>query len=210
MSQKQDYSKLATDAQIAAASAALKSHTITVSVVDDRNAAKELALSLLPAKAQVMAMTSITLEETGIAEAISTSESLQSVHALLKTMNRETDGQRMQELGAAPEWSIGSVHAITEDGKIVIASNTGSQLPAYAYGSGHVIFVVGTQKIVPTMSQAMERLDEYVIPLESARARKAYGLPESFHTAANKLLIISSENIADRIHVIFVKEKLGY
>src|SRR5581483_9685420 len=106
--------------------------------------------------------------------------------------------------GAAPEWSLGSVHAVTEDGKVIIASNTGSQLPAYAYGSSHVIWVVGAQKIVTGLDDGMRRLREYILPKESVRLRKAYNLPDTAQSNISKLLIVNKEIAAGRITVILV------
>ena len=113
----------------------------------------------------------------------------------------------MKKTGAAPEYCIGSVHAVTQDGKVFIASNTGSQLPSYAYGSANVIWVVGTQKIVKDFDEANERIYKYTLPLESERARKAYGVPGS---AVNKMLIVNKEVAPGRITIIFVNEKLGF
>ena len=95
---------------------------------------------------------------------------------------------------------------VTEDGKVLIASNSGSQLPGYAYGSSHVIWVVGTQKIVNNIDDGMKRIDQYVLPLESERAHKAYGVPGSF---VSKLLIFNREN-PGRITMILVKQPLGF
>jgi len=112
----------------------------------------------------------------------------------------------MQKLGAAPEYAVGSVHAVTEDGKVIIASNTGSQLPAYAYGSAHVIWVVGTQKIVANLEQGLKRIYEYVLPLESERLKKVYGVESN----VSKLLIINKEIAPNRLTLILVKQKLGF
>jgi len=121
-------------------------------------------------------------------------------------MDRKTQGLEMQKLGAAPEWAVGSVHAVTEDGKVIIASASGSQLPSYAYGSSHVVWVVGSQKIVKDLDEGMKRVREYVLPLESERAMKAYGQPSSI----NKLLILNKEANPGRITMVIVKEKLGF
>lgn len=101
---------------------------------------------------------------------------------------------------------MGSVHAVTQDGHILIASNSGSQLPAYAYSAAHVIWVVGTQKIVKNIEEGMKRIYEYCLPLEDARAQKAYGVG----SAVNKLLIVNVEKVPGRITIILVKEKLGF
>ena len=122
-------------------------------------------------------------------------------------MNRKNQGREMQKLGAAPEWAIGSVHAVTENGEVLIASASGSQLPAYAYGSSNVIFVVGAQKIVKNVDEGIKRIYEYCLPLESERARIAYGVPGS---SVNKILIINKEFQEKRINLIFVNEVLGF
>ncbi len=114
----------------------------------------------------------------------------------------------MQKLGAAPEYVIGSVHTVTEDGHVlIIASASGSQLPAYVYAAEHVIWVVGTQKIVKNIEEGMKRIYKYVLPLESARAHKAYGVPGS---SVNKLLIVNKEPVPNRITIILVQQPLGF
>ena len=125
-----------------------------------------------------------------------------------KLMDKATPADRKRELGAAPEWTIGSVHALTTDGKLIIASNTGSQLPAYAYGAAHVIFVVSAQKIAKDLDEGMKRLYEHVLPLESERANKAYNITSG--SFISKLLIINREIQPGRITVIIVNEKLGF
>ncbi len=201
-----NWANLATEESIAKATAALTANGVEVITVADGAAAKAKVLELIPAGAEVMNMTSITLETTGIATAINESGRYDSVKAKLAKMDRATQGRQMQQLGAAPEWAIGSVHGVTEEGQIIVASATGSQLPAYAYGAAHVIWVVGTQKIVKDFEAGMERLREYVLPLESERAHKAYGVAGS---SINKLLVLNKEN-PGRLTMIFVKEVLGF
>lgn len=151
-------------------------------------------------------MTSVTLDAIGVTSEIMESGKYDAVKPKLMKLDRATQGKEMQKLGSAPEWSIGSVHALTQDGHALIASMTGSQIPGYAYGSSHVVWVVGAQKIVPSLKEAMQRLEEHVLPLESERARKAYGVPGS---SINKLLIVNKE-FPGRVTIIIVKEKLGY
>jgi L-lactate utilization protein LutC len=187
--------------------AALTAHGITAEVVATKDEAKVAVLKLIVKGSEVMTMSSETLSQTGIAPAINESPDYISVRAKLMEMNRETDGRQMQVLGAAPTVAVGSAQAVTAKGELVFASNTGSQLPAYAYGSDQVIIVVGAQKIVPTLDEAMKRVYEYVLPLESERAHKAYGVPGS---NVSKLLVVSKEIKPNRIHVVIVKEVLGF
>ena len=173
----------------------------------EKGEAKQKVLELIPKGAEIMTMTSVTLDALGIKEAIDNSEEYDAVRKKLATMNKATQSREMQKLGAAPDWAIGSVHAITENGQVVVASNTGSQLPAYVYASNHVIWVVGAQKIVENLDEAMKRLYEYTLPLESERARKAYNVPGS---NVSKMLVVSKEINAGRITVVIVNDVLGY
>ena len=112
----------------------------------------------------------------------------------------------MAKLGAAPDYVVASVHAITLDGHLLIASNTGSQISSEAYAAGKVIFVAGTQKIVKDIQEGIKRIYEYSYPLEDERAQKAYGI----HSGVNKILIINKEIMPERTTVILVKENLGF
>src|SRR3989344_2526777 len=118
-----DYSKQASKETIKKTIAALKENGITAEVVQTAQEAKEKALSMIPKGEEVMTMTSVTLEQTGIAAAINNSKDYKSVKEQLNKMNRETQSLEMQRLGAAPVWSVGSVHAVTENGQVMIASN---------------------------------------------------------------------------------------
>lgn len=185
---------------------ALRENGIEAFFVDNKQSASEKILNLIPKGAEIMNMTSVTLEIISTTKEINESGNYNSVRNKLNSMDRSTQGLEMQKMGAAPEWVIGSVHAVTQDGSVLIASNTGSQLPAYVYGSSHVIWVVGTQKIVKDTDEGIKRIYDYVLPLESERAKKAYGTGSN----VSKLLIINKEVKPDRITLIFVNEVLGF
>ncbi|HSX49203.1 MAG TPA: LUD domain-containing protein, partial [Candidatus Saccharimonadales bacterium] len=169
------WNKLATKKIVNTTIKNLKNNGIDGVVVKSGEDAKKKVLELIPEGSDVMTMTSETLKSIGIPEEIDKSGKFDSVREKLSKMDRSTQSGEMQKLGAAPKYTIGSVHAVTEDGQVIIASNTGSQLPAYVYGSEHVIWVVGIQKIVKNVEEGMKRIYDYVLPLESERAKKAYG-----------------------------------
>lgn len=201
------FDSLANEHRVQTTVEALSANGITAHVVNTAEEAKQLALTLIPEKAEVMTMSSVSVEQTGLTAILNDETKYNSVYATLKKMDRATQHSEMQQLGAAPDYMTGSVQAVTEDGKLIVASNSGSQLPAISYASSHVILIVGTQKIVKDLDEGLHRLNEYVLPLESERAKKAYGVPGSF---VSKLLIINRELVKGRITVILVHEKLGY
>lgn len=197
------FDKLASNSSIQKAVSSLKANGIEALVVENGSEAKKKVLELIPKGSEVMTMTSVTLDAIGVTQEIN-SENYDS--ARKKLMSAGSKGSEMKKLGAAPDYVVGSVHAVTEDGKILVASATGSQLPAYAYGSSRVIWVAGTQKIVKNMEEGIRRIHEYTFPLEDERARKVYGMG----SGVNKLLVVNKEFVPGRITLILVKEKLGF
>ena len=209
MSEQKDnkWSELADKESVDKTILALKANGFTAFYFDNESEAKKKIFEIIPKGAEVMDSTSVTLDTLGILNEINKSGNYDSVKNKLNLMDRKTQSGEMQKLGAAPDWIIGSAHAVTEDGKVVVASNTGSQLPAYSYASNHVILVVGTQKIVKNLDEANKRLYDYTLPLESERAKKAYGSSGSF---VSKLLIFNREVKPDRITIIFINKVLGF
>lgn len=169
---------------------ALKKNGIETFLVNNKDEAKAKVLELIPKGSEVMTMTSKTLETSGIADVLNNSGEFDSVRNKLKSMDRNTQNKQMKELGAAPNYAVGSVHAITKQGQVLIASASGSQLPAYVYGAEHVIWIAGAHKIVETLEDGIQRLYEHILPLESERVRQVYGMPKS---SVNKLLIYNQE-----------------
>ena len=198
------YSRLASDEQIERAAKALEAHGIHVLVAENGEDAKTKLFETIPAGAEVFTGLSTTLNTLGIPAEVD--EHYNSVRVKLATMNQKTQMREMVKLGATPEYIVGSVHAVTEDGTVVIASNTGSQLAGYAASATHVVWVVGTQKIVPNLDEAMKRIREYTLPLEDERLLQAYGMNSNI----SKQLIVHKEVTPGRTTMILVKENLGF
>lgn len=200
------YAALASETSLQATALRLTENGMTAHIVESAADARRLALELIPDGAEVFTATSQTLEEVGLPGAIEASTRLRSVRSILREMDMATHWDEMRVLGARPDVVVGSVHAVTEQGEVVIASASGSQLGPYASGAGKVIWVVGSQKIVPTLDDAMRRVEEYALPLEDARAWLAYG-QGSF---IGKVLTVRREYMPGRVNVILVKQKLGF
>ena len=174
-------------------------------VVADGAEARQLVLDAVPEGAEVHTALSETLTELGIRAEIEESGRYDSVRAKLALLDRETQGREMRKLGAAPDYIVGSAHAITDDGVVLVGSGSGSQLGAYAYAAGTVILVVGHQKLVSDVPHGLRRLREYALPRE-------YGRMQSVGYAGSllaKSLIIEQEP-GGRITVILVPETLGF
>ena len=184
---------------------ALEEHGFSVEVVDDLDAAREAVLARIPRGSSVMTNTSVTLAETGIADAINGGGPYDSARNKMFALDFATQAQQMKGIGGQPDYALGSVHAITRDGTLDIASASGSQLASHAWGAANVIFVVGAQKLVPTLQAARERIYQHSLILEDARAIAAYGQ----HSQVGKVLEIHQE-LPGRIHVVLVRQPVGF
>lgn len=185
--------------------AALNSRGFKAQVADTAEQARRLVLDAIPDGTEVHIALSETMRELGLTSEIDESGRYDSLRSRLNELDRETQGRERRKLGAAPDYILGSAHAVTDDGEIVVGSGSGSQLGAYAYAGGNVILVIGHQKLVRDLAEGLRRLREYSLPLEFARMREA-GFPG---TILAKTLIIHYEPSA-RISVILVPETLGF
>jgi len=204
-SQSSKWETLASDSEIEQTINSLKKNGIEAFVVENGKEARHKVLEMLPKNAEVFNSTSVTLDTIGLSKEI-VEGNFNSIRKKLMSMDRNSQSKEMKQMGSAPEWMVGSVHAVTQDGKVLIASATGSQLAGYSSGAGKVIWVVGTNKIVKNQEEGFKRIYEHTLTLEDARARKVYGSG----SGVNKLLIVNKEVFPGRITLIFVKEKLGF
>jgi acyl-CoA hydrolase len=199
------FTALPDDNTLASTVVSLEEHGFSVEVVDDLDAAREAVLARIPHGSTVMTNTSVTLEETGIADAINNGGPYDSARNRMFALDFATQAQEMKGIGGQPDYALGSVHAVTRDGTLVIASASGSQLASYAWGAAKVILVVGAQKLVPTLEAAHERIYKHSLILEDARAIAAYGQ----NSSVGKVLEIHQE-LPDRIHVVLIRQAVGY
>jgi acyl-CoA hydrolase len=199
------FTALPDDQTLTATVVALEEHGFSVEVVDDLDAARQAVLARIPRGSSVMTNTSVTLAETGIADAINEGGAYESARNKMFALDFATQAQEMKAIGGQPDYALGSVHAITRDGTLVIASASGSQLASYAWGAANVIFVAGAQKLVPAIEAARERIYQHSLNLEDARAQAAYGQ----HSYVGKVLEIHQE-LPGRIHIVLIWQPAGF
>lgn len=186
---------------------ALKKNNFNAIFVETIEEAKNKFFEILPYGASVLSNASVTLDTSGITQEINESKKYDSIKNKLSAMNRDINNREMQQIGSAPEWAVGSVHAVTKDGHVLIASRSGSQIPGYVFGSDHVIWVVGAQKLVKNIDEGIKRIYEHTLPLESKRVQKAYGME---HSDVSKILIFNKEISQKRTTIIIVNQAIGY
>lgn len=204
-----NYTELASKEAVDTTVAALSAHHFLPEVLATKEDALARIKELIPKDASVMNGASKTLEQVGFIEYLKAgTHGWNNLHA---TILAETDAQKQGELrkmGVLSDFYLGSVHALTQTGELIITSNTGSQLPHLAYTSPNIILVVSTEKITPTLPDAFERIKNHVVPLEDERMKGVYG----YGTQLNKTLILHGENpaLGRKVHVLLIEEKLGF
>ncbi|MGO9413274.1 MAG: LUD domain-containing protein [Spirochaetia bacterium] len=185
--------------------AKLKERNMEAVIVETGADARSLVAQRLPPGAEVHSGKSRTLQDAGIFDLISDEKKYDFLRPRYMKMDRQTQAREIRKLIAGPDYMLGSVAAVTEDGVLVAGSATASQLGPYAYTSGKVILVVGSQKIVPDLETALRRIREHVLPWEDQQVRSM--VPTG--SFVGKILIIEREWISGRIEVIIVRQPIG-
>ena len=201
-----NFGEVASQEALERATEALQANGMTVQVVENLAEAKELVLHMIPKGSEVFTATSATLQEAGLDEALNNNDQYVSLrNAFMALQGNAEKRHEMRRIGSVSDYALSSVHAVTEDGEVLVASATGSQYPNMVFGADHVIWVVGTQKIVPTMEKAMQRLEQHVFPRDDVRSLKAYGVNSSINQ-----IHIFKKDPTHRLTIVFVKQSAGF
>lgn len=204
-----EYNTLATEDIITTTADALQKHGIETMVVPTGKDALQKIQELIPKGASIMNGASVTLEQIGFVDYLKSGEHpWNNLHADVLAEADPAKQKLLRRQAVVSDYYLGSAHAVTQTGELIIASNSGSQLPHIAYTSPNIILVVSTKKIVPTLAEGMKRLEEYVVPLEDTHMNDLYGRG----TMLSKILIIKQENpmYGRNVKVILVGESLGF
>jgi L-lactate utilization protein LutB len=180
-----------------------------IKVLISRNAEEALDVlkKIIPPGAEVMNGSSTTLIEIGYEEFITGGRSgWKSIHDLIKAENDNEKRADLRRKSVTADYFISGANAIASTGEIIACDASGSRVGAWPSAAGHLILVVGINKIVPTLNDALNRVREYAYRLENVRAQKVYGTP----SVIGKCVILAHEKTEGRVTLILVREALGY
>jgi len=199
----------ASDDAIAETKKHLEAKKHKVSVVHDAAEALALLKTLVKGE-ETFAAHSTTLNEIGFTDYAKTQSG--EFTSLNSKIVAETDWAKVGELRRQAMGAtnyLTSANAVGHDGSITIVDASGTRVGGVSYAAKKVIIVVGSNKIVKDVHEGYKRVHEFSLPTESARARVAYGVPGS---AVNFQTTIHSGSPygADRIHVVIIKQVLGF
>jgi hypothetical protein len=209
MEDEHNWSELASESDLIKTVESLKSHGINVFVVNNKEEALAKVKHLIPKGVSVANGSSTTLIEIGFVDYLMKgggSHGWKNLHEeALKEKDPVKQGDLRRKMDTA-DYFLGSVNAISKTGELVACDASGSRVSAYPFAAKNLILVSGINKITDNLDGAFQRVREYVFPLESARAKKAYGIGSTL----GKWVVIEHEKIPNRTTLILVKEKLGF
>jgi hypothetical protein len=195
----------ASNERIERVAGALERHKIEAVIVATGAEARERVLAMIPDGAEVHWGLSRTLDDIGLTKDLLAEGRYDALRPRYLTMDRATQGREIRKMIATPDFMLGSVQAVTDDGALIVVSYSGSQIGPYSGGAGRVILVVGSQKIVADLDEGLERVREHVLPYEDARLQAQLGVP----TKLAKLLVMYEEPRPGRVTVVLVREPVG-
>ncbi|HEX3001452.1 MAG TPA: lactate utilization protein [Methanoregula sp.] len=186
---------------------AIEARGIRVIKARGRDDALAKVKEIIPPGAEIMTGSSTTLIEIGLEDFIRSGKAgWKSLHTAITSENDDQKRAELRRKSVTADYFISGANAIAQTGEIVSCDASGSRVGAWPFAAGHLVLVVGINKIVPDVGTAMKRIQEYTFLLENARAMRAYGTPSAF----GKWVILAQEKIPGRITVVLVEEALGY
>jgi L-lactate utilization protein LutB len=186
---------------------AIESRNVRVILAETGKEALDAVIDLIPEGAEVMNGYSTTLIEIGYDRALEENrKGWRDYHVTVTAENDREKRHALRRKSVAAEYFLSGVQAIAESGEIVGCDKTGSRVGAWPHAAAHLILVCGTNKIVPTLDEALRRCREYALPLENQRAQRAYGTP----SAIGKYVILADEVEEGRITLVLIREEFGY
>ena len=128
--------------------------------------AVEKALSFLPSGAVVAHGGSMTLEETGMMDALRSADIQFLDRAVCKTPE---DSRKIFHDALMADYYFMSTNAMTIDGELVNIDGNGNRVAAISYGPKEVIVIAGSNKIVRDAEEARKRVKEISAPANAMR-----------------------------------------
>jgi len=199
---------------------ALKNNGFDAVFAGNRQKALQLVLDRIPFGSVVGGGDSLTLKQIGIFEELKRRNF--TVHWPFDETVKKEQRRDIARKALLTDVFLSSSNAITMDGKIVNIDATGNRVAGMTFGPKKAIIVVGINKIVKNLDEALKRVKDVAAPLNAKRIREERGwelLPcvevgkcvdcNAENRICNVTTIIEKKPRAIEISVIIVGEKLG-
>lgn len=183
----------------------VEERNISVTVCESGDQARSYLAEQIPQGATVMNGHSTTMEEIGFTDILSTADGFEYVGNQLDELEDDARFEARRNATTADVFFDG-VNAIAESGELIGANALGNSVGAWPFGAESLVLIGSTNKIMPSWTDAVERLREFALPLEDARAQEVYGQG----SLVGKLVSLEYERVDDRTQLVLIKDQLGF
>jgi hypothetical protein len=203
-------------ARMKTVAAGLERRNTEVIQVPDGAAACAKSLEMIPQGATVGLGGSLTVQQIGLLKALRSGQyNLYDQYA--KGLSPEESIQ-MRRKGLTADVFVTGTNAVTLDGRLVNLDGAGNRVAALTFGPQRVIVVIGRNKIVADVDQALDRIWNLAAPLNAARLNRKTPCTQTAQCEdcaspdriCNHLLITERQMKPGRLAVILVDEDLGF
>ncbi len=176
----------------------------------------EMASSLLKPGASVGFGGSMTLNESGMMDAL-----LNNPDITLYDRSQAKNAEEIKEIyhkSLSADFYFMSANAITTDGELVNIDGNGNRVAALIYGPEYVIILAGMNKVVRNTQDAVSRVHNIAAPPNGNRLNKqtpcaltgVCGDCFSPECMCSHTVITRRSGVNGRIKVLLIGEELGY
>jgi L-lactate utilization protein LutB len=201
------WNRIPLEEDISSVTKAIETRGIKVLRVQDGPQALAKIKEIIPPGAEVMNGSSTTLIEIGYQQLMDNGEhEWKDLHKVVTSINDAKERKEVRRKSVTADYFLSGVNAIAMTGELVSCDATGSRVGAWPFAAKNLLLVSGVNKIVPTLQDALQRIKEYVYPLEDLRSKRANGIP----SLIGKCIILAEERQPGRITLILINETFGY
>ena len=199
---------------------ALTENNFEVFVVENTDEAKSIVLEkIIPeiAPKSVSWGGSLTFVATGLYDFLKDSNDFNVLDTYDKTLSPEESLERRRQSLLVDLFITGS-NAVTESGQLVNLDMIGNRVGALTFGPKNVIILVGRNKIVPDLDEAMFRIKNYAAPVNTMRLDKKTPCAKTSFCAdckspdriCNTWTITEKSFPKKRVKIIMINKDLGF
>lgn len=204
------------DAKIEKTMKALERNKIKPYYAENREQLLDIVRSLIKNDKLITSGGSATLKESGVMEMLMTE--YKDVYLDRSAGKTPEEVDEIMRKAFVSDTFFASSNAVTEEGELYNVDGNGNRVSAMIFGPRQVILVVGKNKIVADLAEAIMRVEEVAAPKNTVRLNcdtpcARTGLCGHCHSERRiccSYVRLGQQRVADRIKVIIVNEELGF
>ncbi len=198
----------------------LESNNFAVRTAQDLDEARSVFWDdLFPtiAPASVSFGGSKTVIASGLYEELVNRSDLEAIDTYETGISREEIIERRRRSLLVDLYLTGT-NAVTQEGHLVNLDGMGNRVAALTFGPGHVVLLIGRNKVVPGLTEAHSRIKDYSAPVNTVRLGKKTPCATTMQCEdcsspdriCNTWAITEKSNPPERVKIILINQDLGF